>query len=166
MPVFILCSFLFEDVCVSLVWKPFEALAILCRVKILWWYYRNPRFYVPVETKLYMIDEQSHSASLYHVLTKTELCRPAEANYKARTQVLSDWTIFLLLEQKAEEEGTEDNGLEEDSRDGQVDAVTTEGAAGALRPSPPGSWRLSSSLVTGGYGSKFGGFAEYWHDGR
>ena len=54
-----------------------------------------------------MIDEQSHSASLYHVLTKTELRRPAEANYKARTQVLSDWTIFLLLEQKAEEEGTD-----------------------------------------------------------
>ena len=120
-----------------------------------WWYYRNPRSYVP-----------SHSVSLYHVLTKTELRRPAEANYKARIQVLSDWTIFLLLEQKAEEEGTEDNGLEEDSRDGQVDAMTTEGAAGALRPSPPGCWHLSSSLITGGYGSKFGGFAEYWHDGR
>lgn len=37
-----------------------------------------------------------------------------------------------------EEEGTEDNGLEEDSRDGQVCGVTAEKAAGTPCPSPPG----------------------------
>lgn len=36
-----------------------------------------------------------------------------------------------------EEEGTEDNGLEEDSRDGQVCGMTVETAAGALSPGPP-----------------------------
>lgn len=58
-----------------------------------------------------------------------------------------------------EEEGTEDNGLEEDSRDGQVRGVTMETVAGVLSPGPPGHGHLLF-LFPGGHGSKFRELAE------
>lgn len=72
--------------------------------------------------------------------------------------------MVLYLGRKPEEEGVEDNGLEENSRDGQVSEIMIA-VTKNMNHLTHNKYTSTLFLSVGGYRSKSGYLARYWYDG-